>query len=92
MLWCHSSIKRLYRRIVTLVHLPKQRRLCEEVDCVTVHLFSWKEKIVTNIKTEQARFRCSVRRLNERFPTTKLKRTQSDTEGDGETLLCEATS
>lgn len=45
-----------------------------------------------NIKTEQARFRCSVRRLNERFPTTKLKQTQSNTEGGGETLLCEVAS
>ena len=45
-----------------------------------------------NITIEQASFRCSVCGLNERFPTTTLKQTQSNTEGDGETLLCEVAS
>lgn len=38
-----------------------------------------------NIKTEPAAFRCSACRLNERFPSAKLKQTHSNTEeGDGE--------
>lgn len=45
-----------------------------------------------NIKIEKACFRCFVCRLNERFPTTKLKQTHGNSEGDGETLLCEVAS
>lgn len=80
---------------------PKQFRLCTEVYSDLAHLikkkkkknlfiFFQKDQIVMNIKIEQACFRCSVCRPNERFPTTKLKQAQSNTEGECETLLCGA--
>lgn len=45
-----------------------------------------------NIKIKQACFRYSVCGLNERFPSMKLQQTESNTEGDSETLLCEQAS
>lgn len=48
------------------------------------HLFL-EDQIVMNMKTEQAAFRCSVRRLNERFPSVELRQTRSNSEEpDGE--------